>query len=249
MSKMKTRTKMFFILWMASIISTILVLPYVLAVEGELIRAAGISIPIIVLIAIIQGGIIFGIASFTGLILAEKTGFKLPVLKAWIEHKEIDYKDTLIQSIILGLIAGISIFLIDKFVFPLSIISGIKVELWKGFLGSFYGGIAEEILMRLFLVSLFVFILTKIFRKNDKNSVIVWASIIIASIIFGIGHLPITSAVVAITPMVVLRAIVLNGIGGMVFGWLYWKKGLEFAIISHFSADIVLQIIVPVFLT
>jgi len=41
----------------------------------------------------------------------------------------------------------------------------------------------------------------------------------------------------------------LNGIGGMVFGWLYWKKGLEFAIISHFSADIVLQIIVPVFLT
>ncbi len=249
MRQMKTRTKIFFVLWMASIISTILVLPYVLTVEGELIKAAGISMPIIVIIAIIQGGIIFGISSFIGLILAEKTGFRLPLLKAWIEHKKIDYKETLIQSIILGLITGISIFFIDKFVFPLSIMSSIKVELWKGFLGSFYGGIAEEVLMRLFLVSLFVFILTKIFRKKENNSAIVWTSIIIVSIIFGIGHLPITSAVVAITPMVVLRAIVLNGIGGIVFGWLYWKKGLEFAIISHFFADIVLQIIVPVFLT
>ena len=249
MSKIKTRTKIFYILWMASILSTVLVLPYVLTVEGELIEAAGISIPIIVLIAIIQGGVIFGISSYVGLILAEKTGFKLPLLKAWIEHKEIHYKTTLFKSIIFGLITGISIFIIDKFVFPLSIISSINVELWKGFLGSFYGGIAEEILMRLFLVSLFVFILTKIFKKNEKNSVIVWVSIIIVSIIFGVGHLPITSAVVPITPMVVLRAIVLNGIGGIVFGWLYWKKGLEFAIIAHFSADIVLQIIVPVFLT
>lgn len=249
MRKIKTRTKIFYILWMSSILSTILVLPYVLTVEGELIEAAGVSMPIIVLIAIIQGGIIFGISSYVGLILAEKAGFKLPLLKAWIEHKEMHYKKTLLKSIIFGLMTGLSIFIIDKFLFPLSIISSINVELWKGFLGSFYGGIAEEILMRLFLVSLFVFILTKIFKKDEKNSVIVWTSIIIVSIIFGLGHLPITSAIVPITPMVVLRAIVLNGIGGIVFGWLYWKKGLEFAIIAHFSADIVLQIIVPVFLT
>jgi len=37
----------------------------------------------------------------------------------------------------------------------------------------------------------------------------------------------------------------LNGIGGIIFGWLYWKKGLESAMISHFSADIVLQVIFP----
>jgi membrane protease YdiL (CAAX protease family) len=46
----------------------------------------------------------------------------------------------------------------------------------------------------------------------------------------------------------VLRAIVLNGIGGLVFGWLYWKKGLEYAIAAHFIADIVLLAILPALL-
>jgi hypothetical protein len=43
------------------------------------------------------------------------------------------------------------------------------------------------------------------------------------------------------THIIVARAIILNGIGGIIFGWLYWKKGLESAIISHFSLDIILQ--------
>ena len=28
-----------------------------------------------------------------------------------------------------------------------------------------------------------------------------------------------------------------------VFGWLYWKRGLEAAMISHFSADIVTHVL------
>lgn len=46
-----------------------------------------------------------------------------------------------------------------------------------------------------------------------------------------------------LTPILIVRTIILNGIGGIIFGWLYWKKGLESAMISHFSADIVLHVI------
>jgi hypothetical protein len=35
----------------------------------------------------------------------------------------------------------------------------------------------------------------------------------------------------------------LNGVLGVAFGRLYWKKGLESAMIAHFSADIVLHVI------
>jgi hypothetical protein len=35
---------------------------------------------------------------------------------------------------------------------------------------------------------------------------------------------------------------VLNGIGGIVFGWLYWRNGLESAMTAHFSADIVVHV-------
>ena len=47
--------------------------------------------------------------------------------------------------------------------------------------------------------------------------------------------------------VVVLRTLLLNGIAGVVFGWLYWKRGLEMAMLSHFSADIVLHVIAPLF--
>jgi membrane protease YdiL (CAAX protease family) len=45
--------------------------------------------------------------------------------------------------------------------------------------------------------------------------------------------------------MVVLRAVVLNGLGGIVFGWFYWRHGLLSAMASHFSADLVIHVIVP----
>ena len=40
----------------------------------------------------------------------------------------------------------------------------------------------------------------------------------------------------------------LNGVGGMLFGWLYWKHGLMAAMLAHFSADIVLHVAVPLML-
>jgi membrane protease YdiL (CAAX protease family) len=48
-----------------------------------------------------------------------------------------------------------------------------------------------------------------------------------------------------ITPLVVIRAIILNGIAGVAFGWLYWKMGLESAMLSHFFTDVVLHVILP----
>ena len=169
---MRTKTKMFFILFILGMISVILVLPYVFNVEAELLKEANISLSFLIMVAIIQGGVFIGIATLLGLILIGKTGFKLPLLSSWIEHKKIEYRRTLWLSIILGLIVGMAIFFINKFVFQ-ELILNIKVPLWQGFLVCFYGGIAEEILMRLFLMSLFVFILIKIFRRKKANSVIV----------------------------------------------------------------------------
>ena len=66
---------------------------------------------------------------------------------------------------------------------------------------------------------------------------------ILAAVLFGLGHLPATATFLPLTPLVITRAILLNGIGGMIFGWLYWKRGLEAAMVSHFSADIVLHVL------
>jgi membrane protease YdiL (CAAX protease family) len=72
-----------------------------------------------------------------------------------------------------------------------------------------------------------------------------WLAIILAAVIFGLGHLPITSNITNLTPLVISRAILLNGLGGIIFGWLFWKNGLEYAMISHFTADIMIIVIFP----
>ena len=116
---------------------------------------------------------------------------------------------------------------------------------WKGFLASFYGGIAEEIQLRLLVMSLFAWLGSFISKTSEgkPTSAIFWIANILAAILFGLGHLPATAALIPLTPLVITRAIVLNGLGGIAFGYLYWKRGLESAMIAHFSADIVLHVL------
>ena len=72
---------------------------------------------------------------------------------------------------------------------------------------------------------------------------VLWIANVLAAVLFGLGHLPTTALLVPLTPLVILRAIVLNGVAGIAFGYLYFTRGLESAMISHFSADLVLHVL------
>jgi membrane protease YdiL (CAAX protease family) len=73
---------------------------------------------------------------------------------------------------------------------------------------------------------------------------VLWIAIVVVAVAFGLAHLPATAAIgLPIDTLVASRAIVLNGIGGVAFGWLYWRYGLESAMVGHFSADIVLHVL------
>jgi len=74
---------------------------------------------------------------------------------------------------------------------------------------------------------------------------VMWAAIVITALLFGAGHLPTTAALLPLTPLVIARALLLNGLGGLVFGWLYWKRGLLAAMLAHFSTDLVLHVVAP----
>jgi membrane protease YdiL (CAAX protease family) len=242
--------KLFFILLIICVITSLLVIPYSLALTSIEIEIS--LIPKILLFTAAQNLILFAIAIFLGLFLSKRIGMGLPILQGILEGKNQtkEFKAILLPSIGLGILAGIIIVIISIFFNKLTPeFKNLEMSLsaWKALLASFYGGIAEEVLLRLFLVSLFVWITFKIKKTKDGNPTVfgIWLSIVFAAVIFGLGHLPITGKIVDLTGVVIIRAIVLNGIGGIVFGWLYWKKGLESAILAHFSADIVLHIIAP----
>jgi membrane protease YdiL (CAAX protease family) len=225
-----------------------LVIPYSLALASSEIE---ISV-ILLLLTGVQNLILFSAAVFFGLFFSKRIGMGMPILQNTLEGKKQTkkLKQIIAPSICFGVLAGILIILLsipfNKLIPELNLFK-VSVSVWKAFLASFYGGIAEEVLLRLFLVSFLVWITFKIKKTNDKQPTDfgIWASIIAASVIFGLGHLPATAQITSLTGVVVIRAVVLNSIGGVIFGRLYWKKGLESAMIAHFSADIVLHIITP----
>ncbi len=64
--------------------------------------------------------------------------------------------------------------------------------------------------------------------------------------LFGLGHLPATALIgLPLNALVITRSIILNGLLGAAFGWLYWTRGLESAVIGHFSSDILLHVVLP----
>lgn len=239
--------KIFFILLAACVISTFLVLPYTLEITSNEVELT----PIILLLTAAQNIILFAIAVFAGLLFSKKIGMGLPILEGALEGKNQtkELKAIMLPSIGWGVLAGVLIAALSipfNNLIPEFKTAEISTPAWKALLASFYGGIAEEVLLRLFMVSLITWITFKIKSVDSRPTNFgIWLSIILAAVIFGLGHLPATSQIVPLNGIVVTRAILLNGVGGVIFGWLYWKKGLESAMIAHFSADIVLHIFTP----
>lgn len=113
-----------------------------------------------------------------------------------------------------------------------------------------YGGVIEEVMLRLFMMSLIAFILHKLFwRKRETTPVAALAlANIISAILFAAGHLPATAMLMGITPMILLRCFLLNGGFGLLFGWFYRKYGLRYSMLAHGGCHIISKLIWILFL-
>ena len=253
----KFNWKVFLALWLASIVGTLVVLPYALTLQASVLEKIAATVPfgVILTVQIIQSLVMFGVATFIGLLLAKRIGLGAPLLERFFAGEKIAdrIKLFLLPTILFGVVGGLVIFGLDKFVFMPALKteliqgggSGIQTTPWQGFLASFYGSIDEEILLRLFLMSLLAWLGKFVSHTAEglPTTGVLWAANILAAVFFGLGHLPATAAVMTITPLVVVRAIVLNGLLGIGFGYFYTKYGLESAMLSHFSADIILHVV------
>lgn len=107
--------------------------------------------------------------------------------------------------------------------------------------------INEEILCRLGFMTILVWMMTSISLRRELGTTIMWVGIILSSLGFAVLHLP-----QAITfygkPTIPLMMVVFagNGIPGILFGWLFWKKGIVAAMVAHFTADILIYGLLPV---
>ena len=246
------------------LLSVIMVTPYALTLQSHTLATAKLPMPLIILLPLqwLEATILYGVLAAIGLLVANRIGLGLPFLESWLAGKpEWDrVRKFALPAIIAGILAAIVITVLDAAVFGPQLSAELKrlgitiptsslvPPVWEGFLASFEGGTTEEILLRLFMLSVFAWIGKFLNHTPDgrPGQVALWVANILSAILFGLGHLPATaSAGLPMDTLVITRAIVLNGLAGLVFGWFYWKHGLEAAMVSHFSSDIILHVIVP----
>ena len=218
---------MYYVLWLSCVFGNLAVLPYVLQLTNTSLM------PLPFLFACIQAIIVWGIIVFLGMRCAAKAHFKISAT--------FPLRALLMPSIVGGFGVGGALILMDVFVFtpPITVV---QVGWMQGLLASFYGAINEEVFVRLFLLSLSVWILQTMLPKCKRDHII-WSGILFTSLLFGIGHLPALYKLVGFSVEGITRVIMLNGIAGTVFGYLYWRYGLVSSMFAHFIADIILHVL------
>jgi len=252
-----------FFLWIGATVSAIGVVPYAFTLAPQALEDAvqqtGLTMGPIIVISILQSALLFGAMTFTGLWAAKKLGLGAPLLDALVKGDPIpaDNRSWVSVSIVLGVAGVLLLIALEKWLFvPLDPegvggILQVHPPAWMGFLASFYGGIAEEVQLRLFLFSFIALGVKYISRRvglSKKSGIsvgIFWTVNLVVAVIFGLAHLPATAELLPLTPLIVVRAIVLNGIIGLIAGYLFWRRAIEMAILAHFSADIVLHVLLP----
>jgi membrane protease YdiL (CAAX protease family) len=242
--------KLALVLGLLAALATAAVFPYLLEIMPAVLAKIHVPLPLLILAQSAQAGLLLTALSLIGLRLGHRVGLGSPWLRALVTGRLLE-RFPWALSVACGLAAGLTMIGLSLLTDPYlpeplhgSPPMAAGASALNGFLASFYGGIGEELQLRLFLMTLIVWIMAK-FAKSTPSDKTYWIAITIAALLFGAGHLPAAAQLWPLTSMVIVRTVVLNAAGGVVFGWLYWRRGLEAAMLGHFSADLVLHVLVP----
>ena len=219
---------------------------YPIEIQNQIVEQ-GINDIMLGLITAIQSagyGIVFGAL---GIFLAKKTGL-------WKDERTIT-KKPMIASIIVSVFGGLVMILSDIFFFGQyseAIMTSylVKPSIPYVLATVTYGAVVEEVMLRLFIMSLIAFILNKIFgkKKESPSTSILIVSNIITAMLFAVGHLPATFMLLGRSPLIIFRCFLLNGGIGLLFGFLYRKYGLRYAMIAHGGCHVVSNLILILFI-
>ena len=211
----------------------------------QLLGEASLPAPlwVISLASLVQSALLVVLAAWVGVALAPKVGLRAPAFEADVTSRPIALALTpqLIPGVIAGVLSGMVLFAIGPFA-PTDL-----VEVQERFnppllVRILYGGITEEILMRWGLMTTLVWLAWR-FQRNRTGAPrasYVWLAIAISAFLFGAGHLPAVSAALGeLHASVVAFVIGVNTTFGLLFGYMFWRWGLESAMITHALAHVV----------
>ena len=94
------------------------------------------------------------------------------------------------------------------------------------------------------MMTLLVWVLWRLLgERSGRPAAWIFVTCIFASaLLFGIGHLPVASMLAGgeLTVPLSIYIVAANSLFGIVAGFLYWKQGIESAMIAHIFTHVIL---------
>ena len=224
-----------------AVVAIVLVVPR--QVKGILSHRSDVKVPIPLVMAgaaAQQSLFAVGLAA-AGTALAPRTGLEAPWFAAVSHGEGLGLGEAAAQlpaALIVGAVST-SVFLLAYYrlfrprMAPQDVTRTEGLRNSMGLLGRLLvGGVAEEVMFRWGVMSVMAWLAISVVGMPAGPGM--WTAIVVAGLLFGLGHLPGVMAVgVEITKLIVVGAIALNMMVALAFGWLFWQYGLLAAIVAH----------------
>jgi hypothetical protein len=217
----------------------------------------------LVLSTLIQDLIFLLPAAAIGLLVARRIGLGAPYLESWLDgapRPAEPFSSIVRPALFWATVTALIAFAVDGFfryalgvTFPApEIHARIVVPWWRSGLASFWAPWAEEIFDRLFLLSLVAWLLMlgmKLFHlpEGRGRGIALGIATVATALFFGWYHISNEQIFAAAVPRIVaLRTVLIILPVGLAFGWIYIRRGLEAAILSHFVIDVIVHVVRPI---
>jgi hypothetical protein len=249
------KTRLFFILFFTGLLGVVSILLIDLSGVAALIPHTTGELPAITpvlkVLSLIQPSVILAVAVVIGVALAPRVGLSAPAAEALAGGGNVFAPLTrqLVPGVVGGLAGGLSIVLISLLTKPFLPVSAIdRIGRFSKLLPLptriLYGGLTEELLLRWGFMTLIVWAAWRVLQKgrNVPTRACFVGAILLSSLVFGAGHLPVAYLLLrdSFGPALVLFVILANSAFGIIAGFLYWRRGLESAMIAHVLCHLVL---------
>lgn len=188
--------------------------------------------------------ILYGGLGYIGLRLSKKINFP----ELW--DNKYSVKEKLVYPAVLGSTAGLFLIILD---YIFSFFNGFGKLIHPPFPTSFFAslsaGIGEEIIFRLFFITFWVWLISKVILNGKYKNIVFWVITVISAILFAGAHLPSIMFLVGVKTIsglsliLIVELLILNSLISIPAAYYYRKYGILAAVSIHFWADIVWHVI------
>ena len=226
----------FFFVWIAAVINSVFYVPAIPRLIPANVHLR-FSMNVFILISILQFIISSAIFAALGAYLAPRIGFRAYFAAVQREKKSdlwVVLKHQFSYGAPIGVVGAIIAYLIaPEFITYLN-----NIPLLPRLV---LGGLTEEVIIRWGLMTILVWILWRVFQKGNgiPHDLLVYIGILLSQTLFAFGHYGVLKMAGVENLYWAVFTIFLVSLP---WGWLFWKRGLESAIIAHasFHATIVI---------